>query len=117
MGGEREVKLPENWRTLSSRKLFLDYQRQAFKAGDKEMVVLIGEEMRRRLKVKGLVKTRPFGWVSVKKIANGLESNLIKENADGSFTLLVRYVDVYDKQGRKIGSKPDYSKFKQWLTN
>ena len=110
--------LPKNWKILSSKKLVLEYQSPAFKANDLVTVRLIGAEMARRLRVKGFTKTKEFGWLPVKKIAEGLELGAIKECADGSLVCATNVVPVLNKDGRVTGSfRTDFTKFRRWLEN
>jgi len=114
--------LSVNWKLLNSRKLFLNYQRPAYKERDMETVKLIGKEMARRLRMKGLTKTRGFGWMATEKIARGLEEGAIKEWAndkgikDGSLMAVVSYAPIFNKAGEPTKKvKSDFTKFEGWL--
>ena len=109
------MSLPKNWKKLTAKKLVLDYQRQAFKNDNMEVVVKIGKEMARRLGVKGLKKVSPFGWVKYDRIISGLNNEVITEVRGGGFAVATRLEDVYDKLGRKRGTKVDFSAFESWL--
>ena len=115
MGGEKRVTLPENWRTLSSAKLVLEYQRLAFREEDMKAVSLIREEMRKRLKVSDLVKIESLGWVKARRLNDGLREGMIREELDGSFTVMVPSIEEYSKGGEVTGRKADVSRFKEWL--
>lgn len=110
------MNLPVNWKLLNSKKLFYDYQRPAYKDGDMGTVKLIGQEMARRLRIKGLQKVKPFGWMPEERIISGLNDGIIVERKDGSFAPVVKSIPVLTKLGRKTGSfKPYYGKFGRWL--
>ena len=110
------MSLPVNWKLLSSKKLVLDHQRPAYKSGDMETVKMIGKEMARRLRMKGLTKTQGFGWMATAKIVRGLESGAIKEWKDGALAAAVSYVPIFNKAGEPTKKlKADFTKFDRWL--
>ena len=109
------MKLPDNWRTLPAKDLVLDYQRPAFKCGELHTVNMIGDEMRKRLEVKGLKKTQPLGWVKWADIVTALNEGILTEKKDGSLVPVARLVEVYSKAGNKVGTKPDFTRFANWL--
>ena len=106
--------LPKNWKSLPAEKLVFPYQKPAFAVGDLETVKKIGDEMRKRLHAKGLIKTT-FGWMSPAKVTRGLDENIITDRSNGKLKIAYRGKKVYNSKGSEIRTKMDFSFFDTWL--
>ena len=102
--------LPDNWEQMPDKELFF-LQRDLLKKDKRKEVVLIGNEFRRRLNAKGLVKT-DLGWLSPEKITRGIQSGAI---TDEPLKPIGATIVLKDGRGRIVGQKIDYTKFHEWL--